>query len=206
MKDLIMAYRLKELGLDKNTPARAASLLAAAALFQDLSKVPAGKAWDVKPKIEIIEGDKNAKLVDEVAKAPDLAREAADLLKQARELNTKDNLHLDALIKQIEMPEKSSRHTIGGPKQISRSIGGGQAHTYYLHVQPNSPVNFSFHSPFPMRVTVVRSDNDNPWADGVIANASTTFSPGVSASGQVPVTIRVTNVSNQNGNYQILVN
>jgi hypothetical protein len=206
MKDLIMAYRLKELGLDKNTPARAASLLAAAALFQDLSTVKPGKALEAKPKIEVGEGDKNAKLVDEVLDAPDLAKEAANLLKQAKQLNEADNLHLEALIKQIETPEKKSRHVIGGPKQVARAIGPGQWQTYTLNVVPNAPVNFAFHGSFPMKVTIVRSDIANPWYDDIVANLSTTFHPGGSPTGHVPITIRVINVSNQGGTYQMFVN
>ena len=56
-----------------------------------------------------------------------------------------------------------------------------------------------------MRVTVVRRDNDNPYAVGVIANANTTFHPGASKTGKVGLTIRVINESQQPGKYQMFV-
>jgi hypothetical protein len=57
-----------------------------------------------------------------------------------------------------------------------------------------------------MRVTVVRGDNDNIYGGGVVANANTTFHAGPSRTGRVPLTIRVINLSNQAGSYQMFVN
>src|ERR1700693_3214019 len=69
MKDLVIAYRLKELGQDKTSPSPA-SLIAAATIFRQLSKFPQGETFKEKPTIEIVKGEKSDKRVYEGRDAP----------------------------------------------------------------------------------------------------------------------------------------
>src|SRR6516164_5837702 len=81
--DLMLAYRLVEIGRDKKNPAPEA-LITAAGLFRKLAKG----------------ADKGAKLVDETAKAPDLQAKADELFDEAEALGAKLKLNLAPLIKQ----------------------------------------------------------------------------------------------------------
>jgi hypothetical protein len=204
MNDLVAAYRLQQLALaDEKDPASAPSLIAAAAIFRRLSTVSLATIKE-KPMIEQGKGDKTTDLVDKVEEAPDLLKLSETLLQKAKTLSDANKLKLDTAIERVQ--ESKTRDVFGGPRQISRGIGGNQWQTYHIDVHPLRPVRFAFHSSFPMKVSVVRSDNDNPYANGVIENASTVFHPGPSSTGRVRLTIRVINISNRSGNYQMFVN
>jgi hypothetical protein len=208
--DLVMAYRLMELGeteLAKEKKAdkasAAVSLLAAAATFRRIAGITLEGSTAEKPTIENSKGQKITDAPDQVEEAPNLTLLSDGLLKKLRELSKKDNLNIE---KAIEGIEKGARHACGGPKQISRAIGGNQSHSYHIDVEPLKPVAFAFHGSFPMRVTVVRHDNDNVYGGGTVANANTTFHAGPSKTGKVTLTIRVHNESKQHGSYQMFVN
>jgi hypothetical protein len=209
LTDLTMAYRLMEQAdaeLKKkraDKPGAAASLLAAAATFRRISGVSLKATIEEKPLTENSKGEKVTGAIDQVEDPPNLSALAEGLLVRAQNLSTKEKLNLDAVIKGIKECE---RDTFGGPKHISRVVGADQRHTYHIEVVPLKPVHFTFHSSFPMRVTVVRGDNDNPYGVGNVGNVNTTFHPGPSKTGKVPLTIRVHNIGHQAGSYQMFVN
>jgi hypothetical protein len=201
--DLMLAYRLVEIGRDKKNPAPEA-LITAAGLFRKLAKVSMTTITD-KPMIEPAEGaDKGAKLVDETAKAPDLQAKADELFDEAEALGAKLKLNLAPLIKQTK-ERVSDRSPVGGPRTVARVIGGKQTHVFRFDIHAHQPTHFGIRASIPLRVSVVRSDNDNPMAAGVIAIGEHTWVPGGNIS-PVPITIRITNLSTQPAEYQFLLN
>jgi len=203
--DLMLAYRLVEIGLqDEKKPAPEA-LIAAAGIMRRLAKVPLAPL-ESKVSVEDAKGGKEQKAA-EVAKAPDLEAEAKDLMETARGQAAKLELNLDPLIKAVEN-RANTRDLVGGPRQISRSIGGGQTHVHHVEAIGQRPMRFAFHASIPLRLTVVRSDNDNPYGAGIVANAQTVFTPGPGKDGsnRFPVTIRIHNVTGRSENYQLFIN
>jgi hypothetical protein len=204
MDDLAMAYRLKELADDdKNESTKASSLLAAATTFRRLAGVPLDTI-DEKPVIENVKGEKATELVDKAVGKPDLVILSDKLLDQVGVLSAKKQLKLEKVVDDVR--NCKFREAFGGPKHVSRLIGGQQHQTFHVDVVPLRPMHFTFHASIPMRVTIVRADNDNPYDGGIAARANTTYHPGPSRTGKVPITIRVSNLSNQPGSYQLYVN
>jgi hypothetical protein len=54
-----------------------------------------------------------------------------------------------------------------------------------------------------MKVSIVRSDNDNGVAAGITGAGNVRHFFGASPTGRVKVTIRITNVGNQAGSYSL---
>jgi hypothetical protein len=170
--DLLTAYRLRELGEDRDNPAPEA-LIAAARMFRRLSKV---QVVAVEAKPEIATDDKDDAPVDAADAPPDLEEQARDLLDQVRVLSLERKLGLDALIKDVEqMP--LTRGAVGGPKRIARTIGAGQSHTHHMTIHGEQPWHVGFHASEPMHLTI-HHDGGTTWYTGTTASLNHTFTAG----------------------------
>jgi hypothetical protein len=196
LKDLMTAYRLKELGQDKDNPSPEC-LIAAARLFKRLSKVQLGKIEE-KPEIEADE--KGAKLLDEAAKAPDLEEEARDLLDQARAISSARKLNLDALIKDVEQ-NTNARATVGGPRHIARKIGPRQTQTFQFTILSKHPWHVGFRATAPLH-TWVHHIGGSTWDEGVAQHFERTFHPLTNCK----VDVKIHNPHRHPADFQLFVN
>jgi hypothetical protein len=216
INDLMTAYRLADIGRDKDNPAPEA-LVTAAAILRRLASVKV-KSLAEKPEIKNTEGAADAKGADEVVPPPDLKAEANNLLEGARDAAALANLaYLKPLIKAVEECEdeadaraarQKTRHVFGGPRQVTRLLGPLQSQTYNLKAQPNSPLVFALRATIPVRITIVRPDVNHVWANDVVPIAQRTCHPGGATRSNlsVPVIIQITNVSRLKGQYVMFVN
>lgn len=207
VKDLMLAYELKELGLneDHRSPE---SLIAAARILRRLSKVPLAKMTE-KPTIELEkEAAKDDKAIDEVNDEPDLAKEAKDLLAKARAQNEKLKLGLDKAIADVET-SAGTRAAIGGPRNINRTVGRHQRNVFQISYQAHLPATVGWHSNIPIRVKVVRTDTGNVILDDELQNGVWHWSPGLRGQRTgtaVPFTITVVNPHNSPAHYHLYTN
>jgi hypothetical protein len=196
LKDLMTAYRLKELGQDKDNPSPEC-LIAAARLFKRLSKVQLGQIEE-KPLIEAEE--KGAKLLDEAAKTPDLEEEARDLLDQARALGAERKLNLDALIKDVEQ-NTNTRATVGGPRHIARKIGPGQTQTFHFTILGKHPLYVGFRASAPLHTKIHHIDGTT-WEEGVAPHFERAFHP----LSNCKMVVKVHNPHRHQAVFQLFVN
>lgn len=204
IQDMTTAYRLIEVGRDKNHPAPEA-LVTAAGLFRKLARVQM-EALAEKPTIEVSkDAPAGTQAVDEVDKAPDLDEEAELLFIEAQALGKQLKLDLAPLISQVKS-RPTTRAPIGGPRQVHRHIGGNQAQSYHFKLESHRPTYMGFVASFPMRITVVRGDNDHVYTDHMAAVGQYVFAnPGDAPRSHVPITIRIHNVSHQKGSYKFML-
>jgi hypothetical protein len=204
IQDLNVAYRLKEIGMDKSAPAPEA-LVAAARILRRLAGVPLG-TLDVKPTIE----SKDDAKLDKVNDSPDLLKEAEGLLIEARKRGEAQNLNLDKLIDEVE--GSKTRGAFGGPRNINRSIGGNDTHVYHIPFANHLPSCVGFQASIPIRVTVVRSGSDAVVAVGINTRGVCNWHPSGPNSGSpntgapIGYTIRVQNVSSTPATYRLFTN
>jgi hypothetical protein len=198
--DLAMAYRLAELGRKDKAPEY---LITAAGLLRAVSKV---KMKPITEKPEIT-ADKDGKgdVVDKVNKAPDLKEEAENLFIEAEAMGKSLKLDLASLLKAAQSRD-NTRDVFGGPRTISRVIGGHQTQVFRFDMVPRTPAAFGFHASIPLTIMVVRSDNNDVWSAGTLRDGKhRQIVPG-SRTGVVPVTVRIRNEADVPADYTLWVN
>lgn len=203
INDLVMAYRLIEIGEKNKAPE---AIISAASLFRKMSKVKMAPVNE-KPGIELDkDAPEGAKALDKVEALPDYEAEANRLFDRASALAAELKLDLEGLIT-LAKTRKLYRAPVDGPKHVNRLIGAHQNHVYKINVAGKQPLHFGFHSTIPLRISAVRSDNDNTFAAGISNIANATWHPGAGKKGAgVPLTLRISNPSNQPAQYQFLLN
>jgi hypothetical protein len=189
LKDLMTAYRLKELGQDKDNPSPEC-LIAAARLFKRLSKVQLGKIEE-KPEIEADE--KGAKLLDEAAKAPDLEEEA-------RAISAARKLNLDTLIKDVEQ-NTNARATFGGPRHIARKIGPRQTQTLHFTILGKYPWYVGFRATAPLHIKI-HHEGGTTWEEGTTHQFERAFHP----ESNCKMVIKIHNPHRHEAVFQLFVN
>jgi hypothetical protein len=198
--ELVNAYKLAEFGRKNDAPE---ALITAGSLLRRFAKMQMGKIAE-KATIEVEKGAKDEPL-DKVAQAPDYEEEANALFDEAQALATKLKVNVDKLIKMAK-ERPNTRGVIGGPRSISRMVGPKQTLVYHFNFEPHRPCAVGFQASVPLRVTVTRSDNDNPWAAAISTGGVHRGIPGGSRTGVVPVTVRVHNPGLQVARLQLFVN
>ena len=139
----------------------------------------------------------------------DLQNEAKELLATARKASKDQNLNLEKIIKQVE---DATRGAIGGPKNINRRIGGRDTHTYHIAFAAHIPASVGFQAGIPIRVTVVRTGNDNVIAAGINTRGVCNWFPDTQFKGKaapgapIRYTIRVHNLSKTPTQYRLFSN
>lgn len=194
MEDLAMVGRLTDLGRKQSSPE---SLLSAAFLLRKISTTGGIDAMKEKPEVE---GEKEAPKPVEV----DYKHEIEELITQAREIAAERKLNLEPLIKDVEN-RQLTRRVLKGPRQINQKLQPGKSHSYHITVKNKEPFYLSFRASSPLRVTVVRSDNDNALAAGIIPAANANWTPS-GGKAQVPITIRFANPGAVPVTYQMVLN
>jgi hypothetical protein len=191
VEEITDAYKLVEFGRKNSAPE---ALIAAASVLRSLKGAKLGKITE-KPKIE--DDDKS-----EEVKAKNFEEQADDLFEEARAMAAKKGVRgADGLIKAAR--DREYRDVVGGPRTINRTIGRHGTHTFEIYVFANQASTFGFRADFPMKISIVRSDNDNVIAAGITATGNVRHHFGGSPSGKVRVTVRITNVGNQAGSYSL---
>ncbi len=222
VKDLMMAYRLKELGtahvprgkgkVEYTSPE---SMVAAARLFFDLAATKVDEL-KVTPTIES-EGGKGVDQVDKVDVPSDLKKEGDALLALAKKASQDQKLNLDAVLKNLEkiskrLDDEATRGAIGGPRNINRTLGGHDAHVYHIQFAAHIPATVGFQANIPIRVTVVRTGNDNVVAAGINTRGVCNWFPDTQKKGKaitgapITYTIRVYNLSKTPAHYRLFTN
>ena len=194
IEDAVTAYKMAEFGRKNDAPE---ALVAAASMLRSLK---GAKLTPVKEKPKV-EGDGAA----EDVKTKSFGDEAEDLFEEASTLGLKlKQTHVEALIKAAKA--RQYRGLIGGAQTIKRTISPKQTQVFNFEFEPNKSGSVGFSASFPMKVTVVRSDNSYVIADAVLAQGTAHHTFQTSKTGVVPVTVRVQNLSGQAGTFQLFVN
>jgi hypothetical protein len=194
VKDLMLAYRLKDLGYDKDRPAPE-MLIAAARLFRQLARVSVA-AEEQKPKVK---GEGPA--VDEAVKPPDLEQQAKELLRDAADIAATLKLDVASLIKDVQT-DNLTRAVYGGPRQITRKIGPGQMHIYEFTIA--GPTVFAVRGTIPIGVSAVHvwDGGQHTWLDGVGPLVERIWTP----NGPCKMVITIGNVHKHPAAYQLFIN
>ncbi len=199
--DTMAAYRMAEFGRNAKTPSPEA-LVAAGSLLRSLKGAKLTKIAE-KPT----DADGKAAAGEDQA-TQNYEEQANELFDEAIALATKQGQ--DKTITELIKIAKARQYraVLGGPKTINRTIGPNGWAVYNMEFEPHKRGTFGFRASFPMKITVVRSDNSVVIADGVTANdcASHVFGGLTAGHQSVPVTIRVQNLSKQAGTFTLLVN
>lgn len=184
------------------------ALITAAGLLKRVAQTGGVGALADKPTIERgPDAPKDAALVDE-AVTPDYDKEIKQLLNDARDFAAARRLNVEGLIKDtLERAESDkTRRVVKGPRQASRKIGGGQHHVFHIQVEPNRPFSVCLRASTPLRVSVVRNDNNRAFALRTAAAFHDTFHPADAGKKKtVGVTIRIANVGRQGAHYDMLL-
>ena len=128
VSDLVTAYRLADLGRKQKSPEM---LITAAGMLRQLSNAKLGTVKE-QPVIENAKGEKTdddpSKLV---VKAASLLDEANDLFDEADAMGQLQKANVGALIKLVkDRPLVGYRDVVGGPRSITRNIGGHQNNSF----------------------------------------------------------------------------
>ena len=193
VEEITNAYRLAEFGRKNKSPE---ALIAAGSVLRSLKGARLAKITD-KPKFE--EDDKS-----EEVKGKNFEEQADDLFEEDRAIAAKEKIRgVDGLIKAAK--DREYRAVVGGPRNINRTIGARATHVFNIDVFPNQFSTFGFRADFPMKVSIVRSDNENVIAAGITAAGNVRHHFGNAAPGarKVRVTVRIHNVGNQAGSYSL---
>ncbi len=206
VSDLVMAYRLADLGSKEKSPEM---LITAAGILRQLSKAKLNTVTE-EPVIENEKGKKTGEDASKtVAKSPSLLDEANALFDEATAMADKQNVKLNELINLVKsrpIPDIGFRDVVGGPRSITRNIGRGATHVFNFNFVCGRPCAIGFRASFPMRIQAVRDDIGHIWIDTITTGGVHNGVPGGNPSQIARVTIRVTNIANQGGNYTLWVN
>jgi hypothetical protein len=195
METLGTVGKLTDIGRKQSSPE---ALLTAAFLLRKLSHTTI-KDLAEKPTVE---GEKDTgEALTGNALTDSYKKEMNALIDEARNMGLDRKLNLEPLIKDLETRELT-RLVVGGPQQVTRSIAVNATHVYNIKAEVQRPFYFSFRASTPLRVSVVRADDNNTYAAGILPGANATWTPGGSKA-IAPITIRITNVSKQPAQYQL---
>lgn len=207
ISDLLLAYRLVELGRNKDKPAPEA-LIAAGSIYLRLSKVKMGTIAE-KPTIQVDKKDDTGGPVDMVIdEAPDLEKEANLLFDEAEFMAKKEKTDAAPLINLVK--NRGERGTLHGPKTVSRAIGPFQTQTFRLNYVPFRPAALGFKASVPMHVEVMRTDKAaNVWY--VTTGMHGGFNQVVGINGfppgsAVPVRVIIQNMTQAHARYTLFTN
>jgi hypothetical protein len=158
---------------------------------------------DVKPtdaKGKPVEGDTKA--------SPKLTQVASDLFEEARGMVAGDAARakgLETLIKQAQTFE--ARGTLRGPKNITRTLNGGQTHTYNFTFAGRQQAAVAMTSSGPARIHFDLSHTGGASVFNLKGmNANYSWMPGNDKDGVKHFTVTLTNMGNKPTTYTLTTN
>lgn len=200
VENLAAADRLAAAGRDAKSPEM---LIGAGAMYLKLAaQVPAPGVVKEAPT-----GEKGDAIADKPLPPPDLKAEAAAAFKEARGFAGKDAAAVNTLIAAAEARKypTPTRGAVGGPKVITRGIGGGITHTYNIPFFTGIPAALGVRTSG-IRIRCHMATGNYTHFEQVVRFGNYTWVPKVDGSPTRMYSLTIRNVDNGPGQYTLTTN